>query len=81
MKMRIEERGNGFANAGRYVTYDGTPYRIVSYIGIIQTGGAGAGNWCLAEVEEIDWDDADEDEAADCACRPEPDSEESEDEI
>lgn len=64
-RATIEERGNGLAGAGEYVSGDdGELYRIVRTKRPIHTGSrAGAANYIHAIVEHADWNDiGDEDE-------------------
>lgn len=66
----IEERGNGLADPGDYVTSDGDVYRVVRTIGPIQTGRSpGAPNWVRAIVEPADWDDIDDGNEPRCTAK------------
>lgn len=61
IKVRIEERGNGFPDVGRYIPGDGVLYRVESTDGLIHTSQhPGRGNYIYAEVSEADWDDCDD---------------------
>lgn len=60
----ITEAGNGFPEAGDYVSGDdGNLYRVITHDSRIQTGQSpGAGNWIRAIVELADWDDVESDD-------------------
>jgi len=59
--VTIQERGNGFPDAGSYVPGDdGSLYRVVSIEGRIHTANNGAANWIRSSVEQVEWDDCDE---------------------
>lgn len=60
-KAKIEERGNGFAGVGEYVTEAGEIYRIVSVESTIHTGAPGIANYIHGVVEPADWADVDDD--------------------
>ena len=70
-KATIQERGNGFCDVGDYVSgNDGELYRVVRFVGRIQTGqsGSGAPNYIHAEVEPADWSKLSDTEAGDIIC-------------
>lgn len=59
----IYERGNGWPGVGDYLLdEEGTPYRVVSLDGSIETGNPGDSNWIRATVEKADWDACAEDD-------------------
>lgn len=62
---RIVETGNGLPgerDMPAYVAGEGLLWRVLR-VGRVETGRApGAGDWCLAEVEDADWDDCPEGE-------------------
>lgn len=57
---RIVEMGNGLPDVGDYVGGGGYLYRVLD-IGRTETGRSpGAGAWCLARLELVDWEDCPE---------------------
>lgn len=67
-RATIEERGNGWADVGDYVSESGTLYRVVSCKGTIHTQQPGAPNYVHAIVEDADWSDVDDDNEPVCTC-------------
>jgi hypothetical protein len=64
----IEERGNGFADVGDYVTGDdGQLYRVVALEGPIHTGSSGGSNYIHGRLEPADWDDVTDETEPTCA--------------
>ena len=65
-KATIEERGNGLADAGDYVTEQGSLYRVIRTYGPIHTQQPGAPNYIHAVVEDADWADVGDDNEPVC---------------
>lgn len=66
IEAKIRECGNGFPDVGDLIPgTDDELYRLVSWVGSIQTGAPGAGNWCLGMVEWVGWDDCGDEEPSD----------------
>jgi hypothetical protein len=75
MRAIIEERGNGIAGVGEYVTEDGQVYRVTAIHGPIHAGhAAGAPSYVHATVEAADWDDIDDDSEPYCTAVVEEDA-------
>lgn len=67
IKATIQERGNGFASVGDYVSGDdGEVYTVESIDGPIHTGQPGEPNYVHATVALADWYDVDDDNEPVC---------------
>lgn len=62
----IESLGNGLCDVGEYVSCDGELYQVVSFVGPIQAGRNGGGDWIRARVVLADWSDVDDDTEPRC---------------
>lgn len=68
MNAIIEERGNGFAEVGDYVSGGGCLYRVAAMDPSIHTTPTGP-NYACGEVEEADWSDITDEDDIRCTVR------------